>query len=240
MSIRIPLPEMDRKPNGTAHPYPLQVAFQAQEFLQGTLFYAITADLAAGGFVRQAGGLEALRNVMASRGLSNTQWESAWGIINKYSPVFQRGVFQNFLIIMRSHWDWYVRKLADFVMFARGHVECPELSDEDKRELGQLGFKKVSQQIDILEEACGVKFGIQAETVNALYEMGLLRNLGLHNRWEVDAFYQSRTQSGKWEVGEVRIIDQREMFTWHGHLIQAIQRTSNTLAAKFAKAPTFT
>ena len=239
MGMRMPLPTMARKPQGAAHPYPVEIATQTQEFLQGTLFYAITVDLAAGGYVRQPGALDALKSVMASRGLTDEEWQSAWAIINKYSPIFQRWVFQNYLIFMRSHWDWYVRKLADFVIFARGHVECPELCDEDKRELGRLGFKEISQQIDIFEKACGVTFGLSAEAVSALYEMGLLRNLGLHNRWEVDAFYKSRTHSGDWKVGELRVIDQKEMFAWHGFLIQAIQRTSKVLARRFAKAPPF-
>jgi hypothetical protein len=239
MSNEIPLPEIPRNPKNPAHPYPLQIAVQTQEFLEGTLFYAITADLAAGGYVRQPGALDALRKEMTSRGLTIEQWESAWGIINKYSAIFERWVFQNFLIFMRSHWDWYVRKLGEFVEFARGHVECPALGDEDKRDLGRVGFKEVTSQIEILERACGLTFGLRDNVILDLYEMALLRNLGMHSRWEVDAFYKSRTHSGTWEVGQVRIIDQKEMLTWHESLIEAIRRTSQTMSIRFAKAPDY-
>ncbi len=42
--------------------------------------------------------------------------------------LFEGAGHQNALIAMNSHWDWYVRNLADFMAFARANTEESKLT----------------------------------------------------------------------------------------------------------------
>ena len=46
-------------------------------------------------------------------------------------------------------------------------------------------------------------------------EMSRVRNLGIHNRWEVDNVYLANTDNnGIWTLGEIRRVDQNEVLQW--------------------------
>jgi len=83
-----------------------------------------------------------------------------WKLLEKYKDVFKITVFQNVLVTINSHWDWYIRNLGNFVRFARTCFQSPLLNKTGKSDLNRIGFFSICQQLAILEKSCGISFGI--------------------------------------------------------------------------------
>lgn len=239
MKIRIPLPVVTREPNSKAHPYPFQIGLQTQHFIQGSLFYAMLADIAAGEYVRTPGAIEQLKQKITSEGLNPNEWERGWELLDKYKPSFERWVFQGILVLMQSHWDWYIRRLGSFVSFGRKHAQCPPINKKDEKALKRIDRVAITDQIEVLERSCGLQFEISAEIKLLLAEMAEVRNLGMHNRWEVDQRYSEKTRTHGWQIGDMRTFDSRELQEWHKALVEAILKTSVTIAQKFSAVPPY-
>jgi len=237
--VKIPLPPIVKGPNAKAHPFPAQVSIQTQEFIQAVLFYAVFADMAAGEYVRLPTGIKDIESKLGKEGLTTQEWERGWNLLQKYQPVFNNTIFQNVVILMRSHWDWYIRQIGEFVSFARSHVTGPSLTERQQKDLGRIAWKEVTRQLDILEQSCDINFDLSSETLSEIYEMSLVRNLGMHNRWEVDDVYLKRTSSGTWQLRELRTIEIGELQRWAKSLSKLINETSLQISIKYAAAPNF-
>lgn len=205
----------------------------------GAMFYAAVADVAAGQFIRLPNGLAKLENSLSQSGMDKKEWDRGWNILEKYMPVFENSVFQNVLVLVRSHWDWYIRQLGRFVAFARVHVPSPALSTKHQKLFDYVDRKEIDEQLSILEGACGVTFCLPNSTMLEVKEMSLVRNLGLHNRWEVDAFYLSKTLSSRWTVGEIRVVTIQELRSWVSGLTKLLDETSIPIAKKYCSAPDY-
>lgn len=237
--IKIPLTYISKTPGAQAHVFPLQVSIQTQEFIQAVLFYAMFADTAAGEYVRLPQGLKDLENILSKEGLSKQEWDRGWMYLQKYQPIFNNTIYQNVLILMRSHWDWYIRQIGEFVSFARGYVTSPMLNKTQQKNLERIGRCEITMQLAILEAACGLRFNLPSVTLSEIFEMSLVRNLGMHNRWEVDQFYLKRTSKPNWEIKDVRIIEIGELQSWAKGLSELINETSPQIAIKYRAAPDF-
>ena len=90
-----------------------------------------------------------------------------------------------------------------------------------------------------MEESCGIKLSLSPQILSNINEMSLVRNLGLHNRWEVDDFYLRKTSSSIWELRDVRIIEIGELQSWAGSLSKLINETSLQIAIKYVGAPDY-
>ncbi|MFC2003163.1 hypothetical protein ACFLV4_04380 [Chloroflexota bacterium] len=233
MPIKIPLPDITTEPVAKAHPFPLQVAYQTQEFIQAILFHTMFSDVAAGEYVRLPNSLSGIRTTLVDQGMSAQLWEDGWKYLQKYQEYFSQAILRSVLISTRSHWDWYVKKLGEFISQNRQFVFDIPLSKTESAKLRKIGFKEITQQIKILEKSCDVSIPIQASTSELLHEMSLVRNLGLHNRWEIDAFYLSKTKTSEWLLNEVRNFDVAELQSWHAALINTISKTATPIAIKF-------
>lgn len=243
MNIRIPLPKVLDSPESKLHPYPVQVAMQTQELLQGTLFFIVIQDYAAGAYVRQPGATNNLKLIMKQDGWPDDLCEQGWDLIGRYKQLLESWVFQNTLISMQSAWDLYVRRTGEFIIFAKDALSLPKLAAKDEKALKRIGNNGILKQVELLSLASGETFNLDLSTKEALKEMSLVRNLGIHNRWEVDEYYvrNSQTQNNSnWQKGEVRTFDQAELITWHGSLIKAINKTSIPIAKRFVDAPEYT
>lgn len=97
----------------------------------------------------------------------------------------------------------------------------------------------MNKQLKILEKTSGVKFNISKDVLDALSEMALVRNLGLHNRWEVDSFYLSTTNSSGWNIGEIRELNSIELRQWHECIMTVIHETSVEVSKKFVHTPDY-
>lgn len=207
--------------------------------MMGAMFYAAVGDVASGEYIRLPNGLAQLEKKLRQDGMDKKEWDRGWKILEKYMPVFQNSVFQNVLILVRSHWDWYIRQLASFGAFARGHVSSPQLSNKEQKLLDYLDRKEIEEQLTILTGACGVTFNIPSSTMAEVKEMSYVRNLGLHNRWEVDASYLSKTLTSGWTIGEIRVVTTDELRTWVSSLTKLLDETSIPIAKKYCSAPDY-
>jgi hypothetical protein len=154
MKIELPVfPKMAR-----AHHYPYQIAWQALEFVQGAMFHAIFMDIAAGQRVRQPGATVDIEKAMIASGTTQDVLDLHWKTWAKYKMVFEGFVFQNAIVSMQSHWDWYLRRLGAFILFARQEVGDPPLPSKTNKELKRIGFANFADQIEILRESSGCPY----------------------------------------------------------------------------------
>lgn len=235
----IPLPDIRPVSQPGAHPYPFQIGLQTLQFLHASFLYIILQDLAAGAFVREPGAIQRIESEMISKGAQPAAIELGWSFLQQYLDIFRSAVFQNALVFLNSHWDWYVRRLAGFIIFARNYVHAPGLSAKQQDELQRVAFKSVSEQLRILADASGVTFSLTAQDFENLKEMSLVRNLGLHNRWEVDDRYLERSARKGFARNEIRTFNEAELQGWHASLVLAVNETTTKVATRFAAAPDF-
>lgn len=242
MGITIPLPPLTMRADASAHPYPIQIGLQTEEFLQATVFYVIFADLAAGQRVKQPGAIQEIENELLTNGLDCKALNDGWAFLTKYIALFSEFAVQNAPIIMRNHWDWYIRRLGAFVEFGRTKCIGLPYSKEIEKQLPLLGKKEMplANQLDILRQATGLPLTIDITMMKAAQEMSLVRNLGLHNRWEVDEVYiKNSSHSGNWTVGEVRLVHASELVAWRAALSQLLIGTWSPIAQLFVNVPNY-
>lgn len=238
--IKISLPNISIEKNNKAHSYPFQIAYQVQEFIQGAIFYAFLSDISSGIYFKQTNSIKELKEQFIAGGGDLSTWNRGWLILDRYKDIFKITVFQNVLVAINSHWDWYIRSLGDFVIFARNYVQSPFLSKKEESDLGRVGLLSICHQIATLEKSCGVGFGISGGELGSLKEMSLVRNLALYNRWEVDQKYLDSTSNKKrWNIGQLRLFDSSELGLWHQSLLGAIKKSWQPIAIKYVNAPSF-
>ncbi len=236
--MRVALPSVtNMTDNVKAHTFPLKIAYQTHELMQATLFHAMLADEAAGQRIRQPNALEEIEESLMQAGLKKDLWEEGWKYLIKYQSLIEKMVTQNVLIALRSHWDWYIRNLGAFVEASIKATATESLAKH--AELTKIGFKDILKQLSILEESATIVFNIPEVVKASVREMSLVRNLGLHNRWEVDDYYLQKTKSTGWEIRQVRVFELPELQEWHRALALLINATWSPLAVKFKNAPSF-
>jgi len=239
LAIRIPLPDFIRSQDAKAHPYPFQIAMQALELMQGSLFYASFVDVASGAYVRLPDGMANLECFFMERLDSKNTYDEAWEILGKYQIFFEKAAYQSVLIAMNSHWDWYARKLIDFVVFARHGLDYPILERSARKQLERFSSLPIGEQLEVIQIAAGVCLSVTDGEKTELQEMALVRNVGLHNRWEVDKRYLERTTRRGYQLGDVRTFEVEELNGWHQMFITIVRATSLEVAQAFATAPDY-
>jgi hypothetical protein len=239
MAERIPLPKVVIQKDAKAHPFPFQIASQTQEYMQGVVLYFICADRAAGEYVRLPSGLNMLKAILLKDGMQEQDYESGWNYLEKHRKLFRGVVFQNILIVIRSCWDWYVNKLAKFIVFAHESTS-DALMNNELRNLGRITNPEILEQISIIQRVCKLDFWLSEETKQNIKEMSLVRNLGLHNRWEVDQKYLNKTsKKNQWQIGDIRTFDSKELILWYRSLIDLINKTCKPLAIQYVSATNY-
>ena len=189
--------------------------------------------------MRLPDGMAKLEKQFTQKLYSKETYDQAWELLAKYRPVFERVPFQSVLISLNSHWDWYLRKLIDFILFARVNIGAAPLSNDDARRLERCGALPMLDQIEVVELSAGVQLTLTDEQRDELKEMALLRNLGLHNRWEVDARYLSNTRRQGLQLGELRLIDIDELYQWHRLLMSLVNDSASKVAVALVAAPDY-
>lgn len=239
MVERVPLPKVLVKKDAKAHPFPCQIAFQTQEFIQGIVFWFTCADEAAGAFIRLPNGLNMLKASLLRAGMREETWEFGWDYLSKYKSLFESVVFQNVLVAIRSYWDWYINKLSEFIIFAQENTGNA-LMKRELKDLQRITRPEILEQISKMEKVCKLDFEVSEQTKQSIKEMSLVRNLGLHNRWEVDQEYLNKTsQKNRWRIGNIRTFDSKELGLWYRSLLDLINKTCRPVAIKYASAPKY-
>ena len=169
---------------------------------------------------------------------SKQTYDEAWSYLAKYRLVFETTAFQQVLVGLNSHWDWYIRKLADFILFARTDASTP-LSPAQTKALGRISGMPLLEQMDVLEGSTCNRLSFSDHERVELYEMSLVRNLGLHNRWEIDDKYLTRTTRQGHQLGTLRLVEYRELYMWHSLLLRLVNETSSAVARAFRRASAY-
>ena len=149
-------------------------------------------------------------------------------------------MYQTALIAMSSQWDWYARNLGRFVEFARRYSTSPSLNAKQEKNLKRLGWLSINKQLEALSLGSGATFGIEEVHLENLREMSLVRNLGLHNRWEVDEDYiRLSKKTGSLGNGNLRLVEVSELYAWHGSWVAAISETARSVGVRYPDVPRY-
>ncbi|MEW7986485.1 MAG: hypothetical protein AB2799_11895 [Candidatus Thiodiazotropha sp.] len=237
--MKVNLPKFESKLDATAHIFPIQIAYQAQEFMQGAIFYYILSDTAASQRVRQPKALDDIEQTLLDNGMSKSQWNEGWNHLDKYQDVFAKNVRQSVLITLRSHWDWYISHLGAFINSNYSYKYSKGLSKSKQKELSKIGFKEITQQIKILNNSIESEIHLDETTLEHVREMSLVRNLGLHNRWEVDKYYLESTKTTGWNIREIRTFEIGELEQWHSALVELINQSWKPVAIILNGSPEY-
>ena len=189
--------------------------------------------------MRLPGNFQKLESTLLEHSFSKEAIAECWDYLEKYKVVLQGTLHQSVLIALNSHWDWYARKLGEFVAFARNHIASPTLTRKRKKAFDNIGYKSITDQLKIFQAASGVAFNLEKDELENLKELSLVRNLGLHNRWEVDREYLKRSASTNLSEEELRIVEEDELKSWHASLIIVLSETAKVVAIKYAAAPDY-
>lgn len=201
--------------------------------MQGALFYTAFADIAAGQRVRQQGAIKEIEEAFAVSGLSKTAYEESWHCLEKYKELFEVSVRQSALIALRSHWDWYISKLGAFILRQHPESGISPLPNKLQKLLAKVGFKEITEQTRIIASALSCELKIDPSHLESIHEMSLVRNLGLHNRWEVDEYYLAKSHVSGFKLREVRLFPISELEQWHQALISLISSTWKPVAIQY-------
>lgn len=234
-------PRLFRGPQSTVHPYPLEIGWRAQTFIVGAIFYNAFIDEAVGLYLHENENPEPkMRDKFLTNGISRQTWDENWKAFEAYIKTFPNPTIQNALFGMVMHWDWYIEKLGAFVEFARQHVSSPSLSKTQEKTLQNIGRQSISKQLAILSSATGIEFDGDPTIISNLGEMGLVRNLGMHNQWIVHERYHTESINRNWQVGMLRTVTMKDLEIWQLALTNTILNTSKMIAEKYAGVPDYT
>lgn len=238
MKIKIPLPEMDTALQAGAHPYPIQIAKLTESFIAASVWHVSFLDVAAGRYIRFPWGLWRVRRMFK---VTDSAWQRGLKSFLNYRQVFEKSVMQNIVVSLKSQWDWFVTKSGEFVIFAQTHEAKHSLSHKKISELQSIGQNKpIERQIEILSETTGIDFTIPQSTIEAIQELTLVRNLGIHNRWEVDKKYLDRSiNRANWELGELRMVSADEVENWEIATLTLLRKVAFPMAFRYGSAPNY-
>ncbi len=235
----VPLPAAGRL-RVQGHEYPLRIGYQTQQFLHGYFFFAVLQDGSSGAFLKDPNAAQAAEQDMVSKGGDPESIRLGWECLRAYEAVFVQAIFQNAVVALNSHWDWYVRKLGEFIRFGRHHVTTvPPLSQKQEGNLKRIGFVSITEQIAVLGVATGLTFEVSTKDLENLRELSLVRNLVLHNRSEVDDQYLSKSTCTRFPNHHLRDLSALEVNEWQKSLVGAVNETCVALAEKFVAAPPY-
>lgn len=222
-----------------AHRFPLIVGKETLELLQGTMFFLVLADTAAGITVQSPTGVAAVEERMRSRGYTEKVISQGWELLQNHRTRFESSVFQAALLQMRGQWDWFSRRIRDFAVFALKAEGAREPHRKVKQDLRRIDRLTVGGQIALYERLLECTLDLAPEQHQLIRESELVRNLGMHNRWEVDAEYLDKTARRGWHLGQMREFSSEDLTAWHAATIEAVSQLALVVATRFRAAPGF-
>ena len=224
--------------NSQKHLYPLKIALRAQRLIQGSLFYDVFVDTATGQYVRVIPNAEGtIKDFLINKaGWSEETYDTSWACFEGYLNEFQNPIFHHTAYSIISHWDWYVSNLGKFIAFAEKSA-FPE--KQTNKDLLKLNFKPFATQIEIIKSETGVSLNVDSDTLDLVEELHLVRNLGMHNEWEVDDTYLRKTKTKNMKLGDKRVFEIAEITKWHAAFLQLIGTLSSEIAIRYAQVPKY-
>jgi hypothetical protein len=234
--VRLPKLEFSQREGAKGHPFPLAASIQAQQLLQASVFHATVQGLALKRQLSSQAGLAELRATFRAQSGDDELWDECFGYVIEYAVLFDNIGFQDVVVQMASHWDWFIRRLAGFLLFALRDAG-QKLTGQSERNLQRLGRSSVDGQLRCLREDVGLKLSLMREQESGVCELFLVRHLGLHNRWEVDADYLRHTESPDWQLGDLRLVELPELMKWQRCMTDSMGTISSVAAQAFVASP---
>jgi hypothetical protein len=235
MKVRFPPPQSVAIAEVKIHPYPYEIGIQTHEFIHAILFHQVFQDCAAGHAVRLPGGLDSIQEKMKADGYTDGLLNQGWRFFDKYSKLLENAVYQNAVVQFVAQWDWYIQRIGEFIDFALRERGFPvSLAKDQKNHLKKLHTKQIEIQMATICAAMPERSVEVKDQISELTELFLIRNLGLHNRWEVDQKYLQRSANAEnWEIGDVRLIQIGELRRMHKALLATMQVVTREVALEF-------
>lgn len=106
-----------------------------------------------------------------------------------------------------------------------------------EKTLARLERRPILEQIAGIELATGGTDRAHRRGSRAPERASLVRNLALHNRWEVDEQYAKQSARNRWQPGEVREFDISEGYARNRSLLRVLNALSLEVAQRFVSAP---
>ena len=224
--------------NPQKHLYPLKIALRAQRLIQASLFYDVFVNTATGQYVKTVPNAEGTIKdfLINNAGWSEETYETSWGCFEDYLKEFQSPIHQHAVYSMVSHWDWFISNLGKFIDFAERSIYPEKQTDKF---LLKLNFKPFTKQIEIVKNETGISLNIDENTLDLIEEMDLVRNLGIHNEWEVDDIYLKKTKTSRFKSGDKRVFEIPEITKWHSAYLQLIGALASEIAVRYAQVPKY-
>jgi hypothetical protein len=219
------------------HLFPIKIALRAQQLIQGSLFYDVFVDTATGLYVRVIPDAEGtIKAKMVKDGINEETYETSWSCFRAYLNEFQNPIYHRTIFSIISHWDWFISNLGRFINFGEKILSPRKQPDKN---LLKLSFKPFSKQIEIIKKESRTPLIIDQEIIDLVEEMNLVRNIGMHNEWDVDETYLKYTKTKQFKFGQKRIFDISEMTRWHGAFLKLIDTLSSEIAIRYSHVPNF-
>jgi len=226
------------------HPHPIKVGLQTDLFIRASFDYEVTLGYIRAEFTKAEGAEERIRQLWLNRSWPDELWEHSKKA-QLYCQHFLRNLLkQNSIISAVGHWDWFLRRQSEFVLWALETEAQSGVDDKIRRLASHIDQGSLRDQIGNLSQLTGCSFHIEETDLRHLDELGLLRNIGSHNRWEVDQKYLQRTktrpESGGWRIGQYRTYSDQEWLVWQTALRgRATWLISKGIGERFRALPAY-
>jgi len=232
--VKIPLPDISNQHGlNNLHPYPIQIANQTVEFIRATWFNIFLTDAMAELYTDS--NPERWKDDVFSRlkekGIEESAIQPGWDSLINYMEFFRHANVHSAVIALCSHWDWFIRNLGDFIIEFMASKNSSSNSN-----LKNIGMRFILEQIKTIETSLSIKFTIDEADKDILKLASQTRNIGIHNRWEVDDRYL-QSNSDKWKLGEIRIINSDELKNWGEAFIRCIDEIAYKVALTTKQYP---
>lgn len=193
------------------HSYPIRTYVDADSTIQAYMDYMDGLGFSRRAITAQPGGLEM---VLETNGWSAERIEKSVAIQKRIAPLLRGFTLQNNIFIMAFQWDWFIYRIGRFALWGLEQENSPLLLKGLRKDLQRITALAVLKQVAHLELACDLKDTVTAAAMEDIEELGLMRNIGAHNRWEVDEKYMDKTKTvgptGPWKIGEYRVYGDAE------------------------------
>lgn len=224
---KIPLPDISNQHVlNNLHPYPIQIANQTVEFIRATWFNIFLTDAMAELYTESnpKRWKEDVFSRLQEKGIVESAIQPGWDSLIDYIEYFRHANVHSAVIALCSHWDWFIRNLGVFII---EFIASKNRSSNSN--LKNIGMKFILEQIQTIETSLSIKFTINEADKDILKLASQTRNIGIHNRWEVDDRYL-QSNSDKWKLGEIRIINSDELKNWGEAFIRCIDEIAYKVA----------
>ena len=227
--IRYDLPEVIPEDHPGEHPFPTRIALFTEAFIDTTISYLVINDRAVE--VGTGRGMQVMRIVdsLIEEGASKEDLYFALKFGAEHRDFFQAFTRQNATVLLMNEWEWFHSRLMSFARWALRH-EGGSLPSTNRGIVGEIRR---------IEEVARQTLPLTDEERDALNELEMVRDLGMHHRWEMDRRYINANRLSEDYIGVLRIPRYDEIMNWKRTLAKTVQHCAMEMGRRFVEAPDY-